>query len=69
MVLLNRKKRSSVHADYVMCTFARKILMAKKQTSGKTNDGPMKRLYLDFVCKHCVELKSSSNCKSSQSFL
>ena len=43
-VFLNRKKRKSIHADYVICNVALEILMAKKQTYEKTNDGPMKRL-------------------------
>ena len=33
-----------LHADYVICNNARKILMVQKQTYEKTNDGPMKKL-------------------------
>ena len=67
VVLLNRKRCRIMYADYVICNFAHKLLMAKNQTYEKTNDGPMKRLSLDFVCEHCVELKSSTNFGSSQS--
>ena len=32
VVLLNRKSWRSIHADYIVCNIARKMLMAKKQT-------------------------------------
>ena len=44
VVLFDRKRWRSIHADYVICNIQRKMLMAKKQTQEKTNDGPMKRL-------------------------
>ena len=66
VVLLNRKRCRIIYADYVLCNIARKTLIAEKQTNEKTNYGPMKRLKLDFVCKHCVELKSSTNFGSSR---
>ena len=45
------------------------IFIGKKQTYEKTIDGPMKRLYLDFVCKQSVELKSSPNIFELKTFL
>ena len=68
-VLLNQKRYRVIYADYVICNVAHKLLMAETQTYEKINDGPMKRLLLDFVCEHCVELKSSTNFGSIQSLL
>ena len=44
VVLFKRKKLRSIHADYVIHNIPRKMLMAKKHTYEKNNDGPMKSL-------------------------